>query len=265
MTALADLSHLAQPTGDTSPADTWALYRRIIEATVDNQPRSLQTRIGPSELGTACDACLISKLAGIPEQPAPGTSWLPYIGTAVHEQLAHIFTAANTGLRRARWLVEMCVDVGRVGGVDITGHADLYDVETGEVTDWKIVGATTLRDVRAHGPSDTYRVQAHLYGRGFTRRGLPVQRVRIAYLPRNAVSLDSAYIWDEPYDEQIALDALARADMFAAAIAVHGVDTLLTTARHTGGHSCTRYGHTDPGAANASDTAFADILGTPNH
>lgn len=246
MTAtLPDLSHLAAPTSGVDPLETWAAYRRIIDEAVDNQPRTLQTRIGPSEF-VSCDACLISKLAGIPEHRSPGTSWLPFVGTSVHEQLQNIFAAQNTG-PRARFLTELTVSVGEVAGVDITGHVDLYDVATGEVSDWKVAGVTTLRKVRKDGPSPLYRVQGHLYGRGVTRRGLPVTRVRVAYLPRNAVSLADAEIWDEPYDEQVALAALARADRFATWIGLFGADALLSTAAHTGAEfSCSRY--LDPGS-----------------
>jgi hypothetical protein len=80
---LTDLSHLARPDIHLNPDDTWAEYRNIVERAIDNTPRSLQTRIGPSEIGNPCDACLINKLAGTPERREPGTSWLPFIGTRV--------------------------------------------------------------------------------------------------------------------------------------------------------------------------------------
>ncbi len=255
---LANLAHLARPcTGGA--AVTWDEYRALIDTAVDNQPRTLQERIGPSELGTSCDRCLILKLAGIPEPRTPGASWLPYIGTAVHAALADMFTAANAGLPHARYLVETTVDVGQVGGEAITGHADLYDVETGDVTDWKVCGVTTLRRVRAKGPSTTYRVQAHLYGRGFTRRGLPVTNVQIAYLPRNAATLDAAHIWHEPYNEDIAVAALNRADMFTAGITVHGAPALLNMVQHTGAeYSCARY---EPALKAGSADALRQLNG----
>jgi hypothetical protein len=258
---LADLTHLARPNIRLDPDDTWAEYRNIIERAIDNTPRTLQTRIGPSEVGNPCDACLISKLAGIPERREPGTSWLPFIGTAVHEQLALFFADANEGQRRARFLIETTVSVGDIGGEDITGHADLYDTLTGEVTDWKIVGVTKLRDVKRTGlPGVDYRVQAHLYGYGFTRRGLPCQRVRVAFLPRNATTLVDAVIWHEPYDQAIAFQALDRARQFAGWIATYGADTLLQSAHHIGGHSCRRYGWTDPDAANRAASTFSDLV-----
>ena len=259
---LVDLAHLAPATpGHYDPDDTWKEYRHVIDWAVDNQPRTLQTRIGPSELGNPCDACLISKLAGLPERRDPGTSWLPFIGTSVHEQLQVIFATFNTGQQRSRFLTETTVSVGDVGGQDITGHADLYDILTAEVTDWKIVGVTTLREVRKTGlPGEAYRVQGHLYGYGLTRRGLPCKRVRVAFLPRNARTLADAVIWHEEYNEQIATGYLARAEQFAAWIGWFGVDKLLADAPHIGGHSCTRYGWTDPDAAQRASAAFNDIV-----
>lgn len=240
---LASLAHLSHGRQSAHPGATWAEYRTLIETAIDNQPRSLQVRVGPSELGNPCDRCLISKLAGIPEARG-GVAWLPFVGTAVHGELETIFAQANRDLPAGmvRYLVEQTISVGEVGGVDITGHADLFDLWAGEVTDWKCVGATTLRDAKANGPSETYRRQAHLYGYGFTRRGVVVNRVRIAYLPRNDPTLANAHIWTEPYDEQVARSTLDRANAFAAGIAAIGIDTVLDQAPpHSGGHSCGRY------------------------
>lgn len=246
---LADLTHLTHPaSAPEQPA--WDEYRTLIETAIDGDPRSLQTRIGPSEVGNPCDRCLIHKLAGTPEINTDA-AWLPFIGTATHAALADFFMAANGD--RARFLVEATVSVGTIGGVDITGHADLFDLVRRRVNDWKIVGKTTLDKVRRHGPSAVYRIQAHLYGRGFTRRGLPVDTVGIHFLPRNSTSLHDAIVWEEPYDEQVALDALHRADMLAAGIAVVGAEAVLASApTHLGTEfSCRRY----PDASQAPATA----------
>lgn len=183
----------------------WQIKQRI-----NNHPRSLQRRIGPSELGTGCTRRLAHKLAGTTETNTRDSAWKPTVGTAVHAWLEDTFTQANAGTHPARWLVELTVDVGDIGGVPITGHVDLYDRVTATVIDWKIVGASSLRNKRANGPGEQYRTQTHLYGRGITRRGLPVDTVMIVCLPQNA-DLHDTYVWHEPYDEQVALDALTRA------------------------------------------------------
>ncbi len=262
---LADLSHLVMPIIDVPTGAAWTELRDVIETAIRSDPRSLQKRIGPSEIGEPCDRCLVSKLAGLPE--AHDTAWLPYVGTCVHAGFAEVFAAANATLPRCRWLVELTVNVGEIDGTPITGHADLFDVWTGTVNDWKIVGANTLRDAKANGPSAVYRTQAHLYGRGMARRGLHVNRVQIAYLPRTSVTLADAYIWSEPYDEQVAVAALARADMFASAIRTFGVERVLATVpAHTGGsYGCAKRtnadGTTPTRPGSSARAPFADLLG----
>lgn len=262
-----NLAHLQPPV--VEPFDTWPEFRNIIDVAVDTQPRNLQVRIGPSEIGTECDRCLIHRLSGQVEAREPGTQWLPFIGTSVHAQLADFFVHANSQLPRARFLVESEVSVGEIDGEEITGHADLFDLWTGTVWDWKIVGKTTLEKAqRAGDVGEKYRVQGHLYGRGFARRGLRVNTVTVAMLPRNAVSLDSAYRWSEPYDEGVAIAALERATRLRRFIRLLGRDRVLADAPpHTGEeYSCARYPNPDgtypllPGHASP-ESAFRDIMG----
>jgi len=222
----------------------WADARRIIEAAMTNAPRSLQVRIGPSELGIECDRCLAHKLAGTPEKR--DAAWLPFIGTAVHAELESIFlrqeyTRADLGLP-TRWLPEHRVTVGTVGGVEITGSTDLFDSETGTVMDWKVVGATTIKKAKAHGASLVYSRQAQLYAKGWADDGYQVNTTMILFLPRNSVSLADAYIWSAPYDRSIAEGVLARADGIAKDIALAGLQNVLDNLDpHTGeGFSCAR-------------------------
>jgi hypothetical protein len=108
-----------------------------------------------------------------------------------------------------RFYIETKVSVGDVNGTEITGSCDLYDRITNTVIDHKTVGPTQLATYKRKGPSEQYRVQAHLYGRGWQRAGLDVATVMIAFLPRNGELADT-YIWHEPYNEQIAVASLQR-------------------------------------------------------
>lgn len=216
-----------QYTGDTfDPTD----LRRIIEADITNQPRSLQKRIGPSEIGIDCDRCLTHKLAGTTEVPQPA-AWLPYVGTAMHEQLENVISKhenARLDLGMGwRYMAETRVTVGTIGGTEITGSCDLFDTHTGTVIDWKLVGTTTLRKAKAHGASDQYRAQAMLYGKGWEARGFTVKTVCIYYLPRNAVSLTDAYPWITTYQPALADQALARANRLHDLITTVGADTAI--------------------------------------
>lgn len=216
-------AHLEQRGG--SPDLVKAELLHLIKATVNNHPRSLQRRIGPSEVGHPCARRIGYKLLDIDENPSDDTPWLPTIGTAVHAWLEDAFTQANAAHDHARWLTELRVDVGSIAGTAITGSCDLYDRVTATAVDWKIVGPTQLTKYKAKGPGGQYRDQIHLYGRGLTRRGLPVDNVAIAFLPRNG-ELSSAYIWHEAYDENVALAALQRAEGIATAVAALGVAAL---------------------------------------
>ena len=195
----------------------------VIKNAIVNHPRSQQKAIGPSEVPHPCARRIGYKLGGAPEinhQP-DDTPWLPTIGTAVHAWLEEQFIAANAGGDSTRWLAELRVAVGAILGAEITGSMDLYDRATATIVDWKIIGPTTLKKYKAKGPGQQYRGQIHLYGRGATRRNLPVDNVMIAFLPRNG-ELRDAYLWSEPYDEQVALDALQRAEGIALSIGTLG-------------------------------------------
>lgn len=201
----------------------------IIGDSISNAPRSLQRVIGPSEIGMPCPRRLMHKLA----QDEPPTSgpvpWLAEIGNAVHSSLAGTFTrcAVNAAVEQPRFLVEQRVSVGSIGGVEITGSADLFDIDAGMVIDWKIVGPTRLAMYRRKGPGQQYRTQVHLYGRGMANAGHHVRYVMIAFLPRNEV-LAKAYFWAEPYDESVALAGLSRADGFHKLISQVGLDNALS-------------------------------------
>lgn len=219
MTAVLATVHA--PYAGVDPKQGLAEIRSVIEHSITHQPRSLQKRIGPSEIGTPCDHCLAAKLAGW-EQTERGVAWLPTIGTAVHEHLEHVFTMRNVALadegKRLRYLMEQKTMVGHIGGQQIWGSTDLVDLEAGMTVDWKIVGANTLKQAKA-GPSPVYRVQADLYAKGWNDQGVRIDHVAIAYLPRNASSLDQAIWWTAPHDRSRAEDALERANRLHANIA----------------------------------------------
>ena len=186
-------------------------YLTAIVTAIFNAPRSLQIEIGPSEIGSPCARRLGYKLLDMKENDQR-PNWKATVGTGVHLWLAGAFDADNLRVAhdgRERWLVETRVSVGEVNGVEVTGSADLYDLWTNTVVDHKTCGPTRLKAYRKSGPGQQYRAQAQLYGRGFARLGYPVQRVMVVFLPRQG-ELDDAYIWHEPYDEQIAIDALTR-------------------------------------------------------
>lgn len=221
--------------------DPQQLRAELVDAiahAIANHPRSLQRRIGPSEIGSPCQRRIGHKLAGTATVSALGDGWRPTVGTAVHTWLQDTFTAANrdwrqhTGADVTRWLVEHKVSVGEVPGLgvlvgdgrdddEVRGRCDLYDRVTATSIDWKVVGPATLKRAKAGHLEDKYRVQAHAYGLGWTRRAQPVDTVAVMFLPSNG-ELSQAHMWAEPYDARVALDALAAVGTVTAALNAFG-------------------------------------------
>lgn len=197
-----------------------AEYMDIVIAGVENHERSLQKLIGPSEIGVPCDRALLYKLAQTPEPKRREPGWKPAVGTACHAQMDKWFSK-----RPEDWEVEEKVAVGRIGPDVIKGSTDLF-FRAGAVIDHKFVGPTRLKKYRRSGPGDQYKVQAHTYGRGWKLDGWPVKVVMIVFLPRDG-ELRDTYFWWEPFNEQIAIDALARAENRYQLLAALGLEQAL--------------------------------------
>lgn len=181
----------------------------ILTAHQQGQARSLQRKIGPSEIGEPCDRALAYRLAEIPpvanDDPL---KWAPLVGTWGHEGLATALDDANKRLGRERYLVERRVTVSEALGIH--GVTDAYDMDEDEVIDWKFVGKTRRDHYRRHGPGGTYRIQAHLYARGWELAGFTPRTVRIVFLPKWSHLLTDLHEWSEPYDRDVAIEALER-------------------------------------------------------
>lgn len=208
------------PTPQPAEPELWPEIRSIIETSIRDNPRSKQVELGPSELGTDSLHTLAAKLAGWPQQQSVG--WLPYIGTAVHAQFEQLFPTLNPqgfdeDKEGKRFETEKRVTVGHLnglyGGYEVSGSIDLYDRVNATTVDWKIVGPTTLRNVKANGISQQYAVQASLYGLGLANEEQPIKRSAIYFLPRNAISLNSALPWEADWDPKPGRWALARAQL----------------------------------------------------
>jgi len=237
-----------------------ALEAVIVNAIV-NQPRSQQTLIGPSEIGTDCLRCLARKLAGMERdkpQNVNDVPWLPFLGTSMHAMLEGFFEADNSNYESPRWLIENRVNIGNIGDKEITGSCDLFDTVTKTVIDHKLVGATKLAKVAKKGPGAMYRVQAHLYGYGWTRQGQEVENVAIKFYPRNNVSMSAGAFWHEPYNEKIAIAAMARAnEIFEKVNNTEDLNEYLRTLpTDSECFSCSEYPSLDPVVAAIEDDLF---------
>jgi hypothetical protein len=175
-----------------------------------SRPRTVQTTLGPSELGTPCDRQIALKLAGV-QRHERGLPWAPMCGTAVHALMEDVLKAENARLGRERWVIEQKVMLDD----ELSGHGDAYDTDHALVVDWKYTGTTARRKAaRKRVPneelvSEEYRVQAHLYGLGHRNAGRPVRFVRLVLLARSHDYGESVE-WTEGYREDIAIDAMTR-------------------------------------------------------
>jgi hypothetical protein len=105
----------------------------VIKWTDSNSARSLQTTIGPSELGSLCDRRIAYRLAGTPEANWWSDPLPAIVGTAVHTWLEKAINSFQQVHFMDRWLTEITVQPDPV----VKGHVDLYDKELGAIIDWK--------------------------------------------------------------------------------------------------------------------------------
>lgn len=189
-----------------------ALASRVADLIVDaanNSPRSLQKRIGPSEVGDPCERKLSYKLLDWPAVTDGGDPIASVLGTGFHAWMEEVFAGRNTD---DRYKVEERVTVRPhpIEAAIIAGSSDLYDRATGTVFDWKLVGTSSLDNYRRKGPGPQYRAQAHMYGLGQENAGEQPKRVAIVFVARYHEL--RVHVWTEPYDRQVAFDALERLD-----------------------------------------------------
>lgn len=193
-----------------------AELRQAVTQAQDRSPRSLQVHLGPSEIGNACHRQIAGKLAGLPATNHVSDPWPSFVGTATHDRLANAVEAFRPG----RWQAERKV-------TPIEGHsgtADLYDAELRAVIDHKVLGRTSHAKIVAGKLPRHYYVQLLLYGLGYMRAGMPVERVMLAAWSRGGM-LPDLYVWDHELTaedmrllEHVLLSELPYRKAWAAAI-----------------------------------------------
>lgn len=170
--------------------------------------RSAQVHIGPSQIGVECDRALAYRVFGVPKVNDEGLKWAPLLGTWAHAGIAEALHEENKALGRERYLIERRLTVS--SALDIGGQCDVYDIDTDEVIDWKLIGMTAMKGYKAHGPGETYRTQAHLYGLGWRNAGYSPRSVRVVFLPKWSITIMDGIEWCEPFRPDIAEAALRR-------------------------------------------------------
>lgn len=164
-----------------------------LTASDKERPRSLQTLVGPSEIG-GCATRVWHRVNGTTPTNPDTLRLAAIMGTAIHSMIEDVF--ANDD----RYLIETEVLID-----EVTGHIDLIDTETNTVWDWK----TTTKNSLPYFPSEQQRGQVQLYGYLANQNGIKVENVGLVAIARDGNENDiKEHV--EPYNEAMALDLLDR-------------------------------------------------------
>ena len=165
---------------------------QALHAADEARPRSQQVAIGVSALG-GCRRQVWHKLNG--DTGTNATKRLAAImGTAIHAAIEQAFAGADNVL------IEHRVEIEGLPPATI----DFYDVAAGEVVDWKTIKLSGVNWF----VSKQKQWQVQTYGYLMARDGYDVKTVTLVGIPRDGDEGDIV-IHSEPYDEAIALEALA--------------------------------------------------------
>lgn len=203
----------AQPMTDKG-AEIAARLKETFYAYSNRMERSTQATLGPSEIGTPCDRRLALSLMRVAPVNPGGDNWASFVGTCVHAGLAEMFLWADANKGRYAVEVPLTFPSQHVP----KGTTDLLDRVLLMSLDHKAQGRWSQDKLKTKGPSPQYRVQVHVYAYGLRLKGEKVDHVAIVSWPRESSNLDDLYVWTEPYDPQIARDAIARVDRIAAEV-----------------------------------------------
>lgn len=197
-----------------------AMMKDAVKAWCAADPRTVQTDIGPSEIGDPCDARVLRRALGMRGGATPDP-WASFVGTAVHIQLARVFEAVNVQLRRERFLLERRVHMTDT----MSGSTDLADViewteavtegppgsGVVDIYDHKVLGTDSFRSTKAEklSPDSKYGVQIDSYALGWRNAGFEVRTVNLALWPRSGF-LDGLLIIERKPDYDNAAAAIER-------------------------------------------------------
>jgi hypothetical protein len=206
---LAEFMNAAPAPAATQGNTPWAAeaarrFTDIVQRYSERRPRSMQRHLGPSELGVECDRQVVGKLLGEPATNHVTDPWPSFMGTAGHAEMEDVFGWENGQLGEVRYLTERRV----TPPPPLDGHpgtADLYDGLEFAVLDHKFLGRTSLAKVRGDNPPRKYRAQLGIYGLGYMREGLRVDRVALIAWPRTESTLAGLYVWEQPMDAAMAV------------------------------------------------------------
>ena len=175
--------------------DPKELLLHVLHAKDASRDRSMQTEVGPSELG-GCKRKVWYRLNAQPHTNDNQSKLAAIMGTAIHAAIEEAIGAIDP--EGKEYLVETEVSFG-----DMKAHVDLFVPSTGAVIDWKTSKVKNL----GYFPSKQQRWQVQVYGYLLAKNGYAVKTVNLVAIARDGAEKD-VKVHSEPYDESVALEAL---------------------------------------------------------
>lgn len=174
--------------------DPKELLLHVLHAQDASRDRSMQTEVGPSEIG-GCRRKVWYRLNAQPHTNENQSKLAAIMGTAIHTAIEEAISALDPAGKE--YLVETEVSFG-----GMKAHVDLYVPSTGAVIDWKTSKVKNL----GYFPSKQQRWQVQVYGFLLSKKGYDVKTVNLVAIARDGNEKD-VKVHTEPYDEAVALEA----------------------------------------------------------
>ena len=174
--------------------DPKELLLHVLHSKDASRDRSMQTEVGPSEIG-GCKRKVWYRLNAQPHTNDNQSKLAAIMGTAIHAAIEDAIGAIDP--EGKEYLVETEVAYG-----DMKAHVDLFVPSTGAVIDWKTSKIKNL----SYFPSKQQRWQVQVYGYLLSKNGYEVKTVNLVAIARDGAEKD-VKVHTEPYDEAIALEA----------------------------------------------------------
>ena len=179
--------------------DPKELLLTVLHAQDATRDRSTQTQVGPSEIG-GCRRKVWYRLNAQPHTNENQSKLAAIMGTAIHAAIEDAIGALDP--EGKDYLVETAVEYD-----GIKAHIDLFIPSSGSVIDWKTSKVKNL----SYFPSKQQRWQVQVYGYLLSKNGHTVNTVNLCAIARDGDE-DHVKVHTEPYDEAVALEALAWLD-----------------------------------------------------
>jgi hypothetical protein len=176
------------------------LLIEVLHAKDAGRSRSVQTQVGPSEIG-GCRRKVWYRLNAQPQTNFGELKLAAIMGTAIHASIEDAIQTIDP--KGEKYWVETEVEYN-----GMKAHVDLFIPETGDVVDWKTSKVKNL----SYFPSKQQRWQVQIYGYLLEKSGKgKVKNVNLVAIARDGDERDIK-VHTEPYDEAIALEAMSWLD-----------------------------------------------------